>query len=843
MLARFRHFIAPPAFADTEKSRTAHLLNTILLWMAALQGGVFLVLVTTVGTGVVVSGLVALGTLWYLAFKVALNRGYVFTISRVLIIALLVVLTILPAIGAGIKETTIPGYVLMTIIAGLLLKRPIMWRVMAVTMGATTGFFLAEATGVWQPGLNNFTSPLAVWVVNLIFIIFITICVDLATSSLGQALRDARLNQGRLQGLNEALLREIEERKRAEAALAQEQNLLRTIIDTIPDPIFVKDINGRYILVNQVFVQNLLQPGVSSILGKRTQDLYAEAQEIQTIDREFQKVMAGEHILNHVRQMPDLRRGMQIWCSVSKSPLRDANGKVIGMVGISRDINHQKQVELALRDERNLLRTLLNNLPDQVHFKDIQRRLVLINRATERAWHDAYGRSAADVLGKTHEELLGEVLVNEHKLFAGEIDSYWESHHLRSGQPTESWVVVGEFAMRDDAGALLGAVGIIHDITDIKRAEQALEHERNLLRTLIDAVPEAIYIKDAEARYMDCNARQIFISGRRTTEDLIGKTDRELFPLLGPEYYEDERWVLSTGVPIINKEEVAGEKIGQVRTHRTTRVPLRNSDDQIIGLVGISIDITEQKLIENEIHRLNDELEQRVIARTRQLEASNKELESFAYTVSHDLRAPLRSIDGFSQILLEDHAASLGAAASEYLKRIRAATQRMDQLIDGLLRLSRVMRSPLSISTVDVTAMAQDVAQELQATDPARHITWKIAPRLVAQGDEILLRVALHNLLHNAWKFTSKVEQAEIRVGSVKRHESEWYFVQDNGVGFDMAYVNKLFGPFQRLHPVTEFEGTGIGLATVARVIRRHGGEIAAEANPGQGATFYFKLN
>ncbi|HEV7477552.1 MAG TPA: ATP-binding protein [Burkholderiales bacterium] len=253
-------------------------------------------------------------------------------------------------------------------------------------------------------------------------------------------------------------------------------------------------------------------------------------------------------------------------------------------------------------------------------------------------------------------------------------------------------------------------------------------------------------------------------------------------------------------------------------------------------------EVAERRRAEEEVLRLNAELEQRVKERTAQLEYTNGELESFCYTVSHDLRAPLRAIDGFSQALLEDFPKDVPEEAQRYLGRIRSSTLRMGQLIEDLLNLSRVSRVELARREIDFGEVARQVATDLHVRDPARAVEIVVWDDMPANADPRLLRAALENLMGNAWKFTGKVERPRIEVGALRDGERSTFFVKDNGAGFDMAYANKLFGAFQRLHSEREYAGTGIGLATVQRIVHRHGGRIWADAKIGKGAVFFFTL-
>jgi len=289
-----------------------------------------------------------------------------------------------------------------------------------------------------------------------------------------------------------------------------------------------------------------------------------------------------------------------------------------------------------------------------------------------------------------------------------------------------------------------------------------------------------------------------------------------------------------------------------------------DSRDEIGQLVNTFNEmLTQIQVRENALQKAHDKLELRVKERTRELQQEiaerkrgeetlkeyaeqlkivNKELEAFSYSVSHDLRAPLRHVDGFSQILLEDYAEKLDEQGQSYLRQVREASQKMSQLIDDLLNLSRITRAELRRESVDISRLVEAVAESLKKTEQNREVEFVIQKGLAAQGDAPLLRVLLDNLLGNAWKYTGKRPQARIEFGRAEKDGKEAYFVRDNGAGFDMAYAHKLFGAFQRLHSVAEFPGTGIGLATVHRIVHRHGGQIWAEAVPDQGATFYFTL-
>ncbi|MBA7657235.1 Adaptive-response sensory-kinase SasA [subsurface metagenome] len=356
-----------------------------------------------------------------------------------------------------------------------------------------------------------------------------------------------------------------------------------------------------------------------------------------------------------------------------------------------------------------------------------------------------------------------------------------------------------------------------------------MSEEKN--RAILDAMPDTIcqFKKDGTLEgYKPVKGEDLpFL----VTEP-VGKKIRELMPLKRPERAKNHmQQALQTGeIQVFEYSILRGDG-----WHDYEARMVKSGKDLVLTIVR---DNTEQKQAEAALIKEKEEVEKR----THQLQIYINELEAFAYSVSHDLRAPLRSIDGFSQVLLEDYTDRLDDEGKSYLQRVRSASQRMAELIDDLINLSRLTRGEMSYETVDLSALAQTIAMELQQSQPERDVEFTIAPGLLAKGDAHLLRVVLKNLLDNAWKFSRKQASARIKFGYAETNGQSAYFVRDNGVGFDMAYANKLFGAFQRLHSPDEFEGSGIGLATVQRIIHRHGGKIWAESAVGQGATFYFTL-
>jgi PAS domain S-box-containing protein len=365
----------------------------------------------------------------------------------------------------------------------------------------------------------------------------------------------------------------------------------------------------------------------------------------------------------------------------------------------------------------------------------------------------------------------------------------------------------------------------------LRAAEERAVQASRLLDAIIENIPDMVFVKDAE--------RLAFVRINRAAEELIGmsreqllgKTDFDLFAPSQAEFFvAKDRETLASSALVEIPEEPIQTATGERWLH-TKKVALRDGAGKPTHLLGISHDITDRR---REIAELS--------AAKLSADAANRELESFSYSVAHDLRGPLRAIDGFSQALLEDYGGRLDPEGLRYLTRVREAAQRMAELIDDLLTLSRVTRSDLRRERVDLSAMARTLLSGFQRLEPERHVEVVIAPDLVTQADPQLAAIALDNLLGNAWKFTSKRAHARIEVGVTNANGESAFFVRDNGAGFDMTYRDKLFGVFQRLHTESDFPGTGVGLATVARITERHRGRIWAHGLMDEGATFYFTL-
>ena len=385
-------------------------------------------------------------------------------------------------------------------------------------------------------------------------------------------------------------------------------------------------------------------------------------------------------------------------------------------------------------------------------------------------------------------------------------------------------------------------------IAALQEREQALRESQTSYREVVDSVKEVIFQTDADGAFVLLNPAWRDITGV-DAERALGKPMLDY--VLADDRTTAREWqaqLRAGAVPDCRFEVRFARADGSTGWLEVAQHVRYDEAGRFAGTSGILDDVTERRLAARRLESMNQELEHRVRVRTAQLEASNQELEAFSYSVSHDLRAPLRAIEGFSRMIEEDYAEKLDETGHGYFARVRAASLRMSQLIDDLLELARLSRAQLNRRPTDLSAMAREIVRELTEADPGRHVEFSVADGLTAQVDPVLIRVVLDNLLNNAWKYSGQCETARIGFGAETRVNADnaldetVYYVEDNGAGFDMAFVDKLFRPFSRLHSSSEFAGTGVGLATVQRVIHRHGGRVWAEAKVGEGARFYFTL-
>lgn len=391
-----------------------------------------------------------------------------------------------------------------------------------------------------------------------------------------------------------------------------------------------------------------------------------------------------------------------------------------------------------------------------------------------------------------------------------------------------------------DGPAFSGYHGIGRDVTERMKTERALIESQQRYHEVVESVKEVIFQTDNEGTLTFLNGAWRRISGYRVEKSLGRPLGEFLHPDDRPTIETDFKRVTAGVLGEFSCQLRLRTRKGEIRWIEAAVRPMPGSNGHHRGLAGTLDDISARKVAELTLRNVNQELEARVRLRTAELEASNRELEAFSYSVSHDLRAPLRAIDGFTRILEEDLGERLDTALAEHLDRIRRATQRMAHLIDALIELARLTRQPLHKEQVDLSELALQIVDELRSEEPDRDVEIEITRDIVVNADRVLARVLLENLLRNAWKFSSERTPARIQFAVDLKNDRRVFCIQDNGAGFDMAFASNLFRPFSRLHSNAEFSGTGIGLATVQRIIQRHGGTIWAEAEAGQGARFCF---
>jgi PAS domain S-box-containing protein len=640
-----------------------------------------------------------------------------------------------------------------------------------------------------------------------------------------------------------ATVKDMTAMRQAEAALAESEQLFRLTFDQAPvgaalvglDFVFRK-VNSAFCRMTEYEPDELLTMSFTAI--SHPEDAAVDVPQIQ-------RLAAGE-IAEYAREKRYVRKSGGIaWGDVVVRPVLGDDDRPLAFLAMVNDITKRRLAEEAVTREKDMARSYL----------DIAGVLMVAIAADQKVL--LANRTACEVLEREESELLGhnwfdvalpaeereEVRRVFAELMADDLEpreSFENRVRTRNGQ--ERLIAWRNTVLRNDDGEIVATLSSGEDISERRATEDALADTRRLL--------------DESQQIGELGGWEYDVAGVRV------KWTDEVYRIHGVEpdfdpndvardvgFYapQDKQAIaeafqqaVESGTPYdleLEMDRADGRRIWV----RTSGRPIMH-DGEVVRITGHIMDITEQKQAEAEIRRLNAELEQRVASRTEQRDALNRELEAFAYAASHDLRAPLRAIDGFSAMVAADAGERLTLDDLDHLQRVRSAAQRMGQLIDDILGLSRVTRGEMLRATVDVSALAGEVANELRTENPDRDVEFRAAPDMTAQADAALLRVILYQLLGNAWKFTSKHETALVEVGVAVENGQPAFFVRDDGAGFDMAYAEHIFGAFQRFHPVNEYPGDGIGLATVQRLVARHGGSVWAEAQVEQGATIFFTL-
>ncbi len=628
---------------------------------------------------------------------------------------------------------------------------------------------------------------------------------------------------------------DITERKHAEQQL---QDSLREVVDlrmALNEHAIVAttDPQGRITEVNDKFCE-ISQYSREELLGQDHRLINSGTHSKEFFRELWHTIGQGKVWQGDIKNRA--KDGSFYWVATTIVPFLDAHGKPRRYVAIRADITARKKAE----ETRTRLLGIIRSSDDAIISKSLEGVITSWNAGAERI----FGYTAAEAIGRSMRVTIPPELQHQEdeilaRIARDESMDHFETQRIcRDG--TRIDVSVSISPVQDSEGQVIGASTIARDITAKKRAEAALRASAQQLRQLIEQAPVSLAMFDPQMNYLAVSQRWVQEFGRGQ-EILPGLNHYALHPDL------PERW------KVVHQRGLAGERLeakedqwvmdnGNEFWLRWAVHPWTNERGEIGGIVIMAEDITTQKQAEAAVRELNNQLEHRVAQRTAELQAANKELESFSYSVSHDLRAPLRAVDGFSQAVLEDYGSLLPEEGQRYLRTIRNGAQRMGTLIDDLLAFSRLSRADMSQRRIDMNALIRTVVDDLRHEIAERRVEWRLGDLPFGHGDVALLRQVWINLISNALKYSRKREVSVIEIGTRREGEENIYFIRDNGSGFDMRYAQKLFGVFQRLHRQDEFEGTGVGLAIVQRIIHRHGGRIWAESAVEAGATFYFTL-
>jgi PAS domain S-box-containing protein len=635
-------------------------------------------------------------------------------------------------------------------------------------------------------------------------------------------------------------IRDITERKLAEAARRDSETRYHSLFENMLNGLAycrmlfdgARPQDFVYLVVNQAF-ETLTR--LKDVVGKKVTEVIPGIRETDPLLFELYGRVASTGVPERIETYVE---ALKMWFAIAVySPGKDH------FVAVFDVITERKRAEDALRQSEERYRTLFDTLIEgfciievvfDAHGRPVDYRFLEINPAFEKqtGLHNALGKLMRD-LAPDHEahwfEIYGKVaLTGEPVRFVNE------------AKALNRWYDVSAYRLGGTGSRKIAI--LFNDITESKRAEAAMQESEKRFRTMANSMSQLAWIAKADGFILWYNQRWYDYTGT-TPEQMEGWGWQSVQdPKALPNVMENWKSAIASGRPFEMEFPLRGAD-GRFRSFLTRGQPLKDSEGRVVQWFGTNTDVDELRQAEEKVRLLNAELEQRVIERTAQLQAANKELEAFSYSVSHDLRAPLRHVLGYVEMLSQEAGDQLSEQGRRYLKTITDASQEMGELIDDLLAFSRMGWAEMHETSVELDVLVQKTLRDLESTKPGRNIVWKIPPLPVVQGDPAMLKQVLANLLGNAVKYTRPRDPAEIEVGCAGEEDGRIIlFVRDNGVGFDPQYAHKLFGVFQRLHRADQFEGTGVGLANVRRIVARHGGRTWAEGKVNEGATFYFTL-
>jgi PAS domain S-box-containing protein len=635
----------------------------------------------------------------------------------------------------------------------------------------------------------------------------------------------------------EGVITDVTEKRRAEERVIESEALNAAIISCSPVALYSIDTNGHVMTWNSS-AERIFGWSADELIGKPLPIIPDDKQEEYASFRK--RSMEGNGItgIHIVRKKKD---GSLFDASLSTAPLYNARGKMIGILGALEDITHRQKNEIALKESEERYRLLFENTNDAIFLTKPDGTIISANPEacrmfghTEEEFREIH---RAGVVDRTDPRLV-PALEERKKTgkYKGELKFVKKDGTIFNGEIYSS--------LYTDAAGVERSTMIIRDVTERNRDRLALENRNRYIQSILDNLPIGVAVNaihDGAVEYINDKFSEIYGWPK---EDLteVSRFFELVYP--DPDYRHDIQMRIMQDIESGDPSRMSWDNI---------EITTKKREKRVISAVNIPIldqnvmvstvqDITARVHAEREIQKLNSELEQRVVERTAQLEAANKELEAFAYSVSHDLRAPLRSIDGFSRFLIEDYADKLDSEGHRLLTVIRSNTQRMDQLITHLLSLSRVTRIVMNQVLIDMSKLAYSIYHEITDDRIREKFTLSVGSLPDTRGDATLISQVWHNLISNAIKYSMKSDTKKIEIGGTNERNKNVYFIRDHGAGFNSRYSHKLFKVFQRLHTANEFEGTGIGLAVVQRIIHRHGGEVWADGEVGRGAIFYFSL-